>query len=244
MKWLTSEQVQSMLGMDWEELFHLECRGSLRGISPVAGSGEKLYRRDDVLTYLRGPAAEGSRPLLSPGSDLVHEFTDWAAEVDGSPVIRGVLLCGNVSKNGYAIPPTAFGGESGAKRLYENKLVFMDHDLNRPLSRSTRDLAGVVRDVSLRFGMPRGNIDAEGYPAGPALLALARRRPRGVGLSHVAGYRRSIDKKTVEAITEVFSVDVVIRPATTDSFFESEARGDFDAEQVFERDDLFVTSKC
>jgi hypothetical protein len=235
-----------MLGMDWQELFKLDKDrgGPLPSICPIAGSSEKWYYREAVLDYLRGghAAAEGSRPLLSPGSDLVQEFTDWAGEVDGS-VIRGVLLCGNRSKNGYEIPPSAFGGESGVKWLYEGKLVFMDHNSDKPLDRSTRDLAGVVRDVALKFGKPRANIDTEGYPAGEALLALAKRRPRGVGLSHVAGYRRSRDKKTVEAITEVFSVDVVIRPATTDSFFESEAPGEFDAKQVLERDDLFVAPK-
>lgn len=144
-----------------------------------------------------------------------------AITADDSPIIKNVLLCGNSSRNGYSIPATAFGGESRAKQLYEGKPVFLDHaPRGRELARSVREMAGVVTNVRFSEGKPYGDIDTEAYPSGGELLSLARKRPRGIGMSHIAEYTMSRDRKCVQRVDDVVSVDVVFRPATTNTFFE------------------------
>lgn len=157
---------------------------------------------------------------MSESRFTMDTLVDFEAQADDSPVIRNVLLCGNSSRNGYEIPPSAFGGDEGVKRLYESRLCFIDHATPNPLNRSTRDLAGTVMNARLVNGRAYGDIDCEAAPAGPLLLDLARKRIPGIGLSHAASYRRSADGRTVLEITAVYSVDVVVRPATTNSFYE------------------------
>lgn len=149
---------------------------------------------------------------------------DQEATLDDSEVISNVLLCGNSSRNGYDIPPSAFGSEDRVKTLYEGKLVFLDHasDPRKPLARSVKDIAGVVRNTRLKNGRPYGDIDTSGTASGPLLLSLARKRLRDVGMSHSAAYVKSPGGKTVQEVCEVFSVDAVVRPATTKTFHERE----------------------
>ncbi|QDT55696.1 hypothetical protein Pan44_37420 [Caulifigura coniformis] len=145
--------------------------------------------------------------------------------------IKNVLLCGLHSLNGRAIPASAFGGAERARKLYEGTHVYLDHDLGAGLSRKVQELAGVVENVRVdHLGRPRGDIRLNGNKAGDELRELVAfsvkaekhgARLKDVGMSHVARYTfSSFDSSTVQSVDEVFSVDVVIRPATTQGFHE------------------------
>lgn len=174
---------------------------------------------------------------MADGEGLLYGESCFAEAVtaEDSPVIKNVLLCGNSSRNGYSIPATAFGGESRAKQLYEGKPVFLDHaPRGRELARSVREMAGVVTNVRFAEGKPYGDIDTESYPSGQELLSLARKRPRGIGMSHIAEYSMSRDRKSVQRVDDVVSVDVVFRPATTSTFFERTEESQVDLETLKE----------
>lgn len=150
-------------------------------------------------------------------------FHEAVVEDDG--VIKNVLLCGNASRNGRKIPPTAFGD---AVALYEGVPVFMDHeyDPEKMANRGVRELAGVVHNVRMKDGKPYGDIDTKDYKEGEYLLKLAR-KPQGhktrIGFSHTAAYKFKDKARTdVERVERVFSVDCVLNPATTNTFHEQE----------------------
>lgn len=152
--------------------------------------------------------------------------TEWAKEatVGDDGMVRNVALCGKVSKNGYQFSETAWGDAARAKSLYEGRPVFIDHpqDRNRALSRSSRDLAGSVRNVVMREGRPYGDVEVLPTDSGRLFSQLAKSRPPNVGMSHVATYRFDNNRKVVESIDSVVSVDVVVFPATTRSFSEQD----------------------
>lgn len=81
----------------------------------------------------------------------------------------------------------------------------------------------------MESGRPRGDLLLSENAAGielKRLYELGQRaakvggKLKNVGMSHVASYRFSKDRKTVESVSEVYSVDLVIRPATTKTLFE------------------------
>jgi len=157
--------------------------------------------------------------------------------------IRNVLLCGTTSRNGYDIPPSAFGDYERVRSLYEGRPVYANHpdaeavrgsrsSHNVLAKRSIQDLAGKIVNVRLEGGRPRGDIETRGCPQGPLVLGLASADIRGVGLSHVAFYslRESASKPSVEIVKEVVSVDVVCGPATTNTFHESTKKGNSEME--------------
>jgi hypothetical protein len=155
-------------------------------------------------------------------------YENWASESTvENKVIKNVLLCGNLSKNGYPIPPSAFGDDSKTKALYENKLVFVNH-LKDPskssvMNRSIEDSAGYIRNVRKVNGKPYGDIYTEGMPKGEMVLNLAANKVPGVGMSHCGSYRWNKNTELgtyVESVEEIFTVDVVMNPATTKTFFE------------------------
>jgi len=186
------------------------------------------------------------------------QFEGFLAEssIDGegrkAGAIRNVLLCGLKSLNGRTFAVSAF---TNAKALYENVHVYLNHCPEKQLSRDVRDLAGIVENVRLdSLGRPRGDVRLNRNKAGTELLALYEFSQRAekhgaklkdVGFSHVATYVFSpLDRSVVEGISHVYSCDVVIRPATTSSFQESEKQimdADFNPSQALERlgsDDL------
>lgn len=157
-------------------------------------------------------------------SNQTTDYVEWSsesvtAEDKQGRLIRNVLLCGNKSRNGYAIPERAW---KDAKALYEGKSVFIDHNMETPTARSVRDLAGHVENVRMADGRPRGDIRCLPNSNGDSVLVLAESKHRGLGMSHVARYKFSKDRTTVESVDEVFSVDVVCGPATTNTFTENE----------------------
>lgn len=154
-------------------------------------------------------------------SKTFSEFEPWCQEAtisaESPRLIRNVVLCGNKSRNGYEIPESAFS--KGAQLLYEGKPVFIDHSEN-PINRKVRDLAGCVLNVRMENGRPRGDIECEETDAGDTLLKLARRPRKGLGMSHVAHYKFNKGRTQVESVEDVLSVDVVVNPATTNTFNE------------------------
>lgn len=166
---------------------------------------------------------------------------EWCQEADFSEqgVIKDVLLCGNKSRNGYGIPAKAFGSEDRTKELYEGKMIFFNHDTQRPTARDVHmSFAGVVRNVRLKDGRPRGDIDTRRAPAGNALWEISQISPppAGLGLSHTAQYRFDAKRESVEEVAQVVSVDVVMMPATTKTFYES-TNVDFETELKIVRDE-------
>lgn len=153
-------------------------------------------------------------------------FEGWSQEsVIEDTLIKNVLLCGNLSKNGYPIPPSAFGNEQKVQSLYENKLVYINHvtDPNptKVYSRSLEDIGGYIKNVRFVDGKPRGDIQTEGCPKGSIALSLAKSKVPNIGMSHVGKYRFSDNAELgVESVEEILSVDVVSNPATTKSFYE------------------------
>lgn len=143
-------------------------------------------------------------------------------------IIRGVVICGNESKNGYEYPPNCFGTSERAKALYEGKPICIDHKMdpknpNMPAPRDVRDVAGWITNVRMENGRPVGDIEVEkNINCGVDLMGLAEKRRPGIGLSHVAICKMSSNKKTALAVEHVVTVDVVVSPATTKTFFEQE----------------------
>jgi hypothetical protein len=216
-QYISAADAALVIGTSESQLFLLS--SAVGGPIECIGEGSgRAYLRTSVENYR---SSEAAAPLaetwLEPFADGCFSESEFP---DDSHVIRNVLLCGNKSRNGYDIPPSAFGGEANAKKLYTDMPVFLDHERGKEFSRSVRDMGGTIKNVRMIHGQPRGDIDTESCPAGPALMALARKRTPFVGLSHIAAYRWSPDKKTVVKVEHVVSVDVVFRPATTSGFHE------------------------
>jgi len=157
-------------------------------------------------------------------SRLREQVADWraVAEFDQpARLLRNIALSGCESKNGYRYSEAAL---RRAARLYDQKPVFLDH-AGQPVEttmRSTRDLVGSIVNPRFDAGRLRGDVRVLETESGRTFLALVEGNTPGVGMSHVVLAQRSIDGATVERIEDVISVDVVVRPATTSTFRESE----------------------
>ena len=168
-------------------------------------------------------------------SEEDQSFQSFEAVVidDEAKFIRNVVLCGNESKNGYSYPATCFKSLDHVVSLYEGRPVCINHNLNNPGVRDVRDIAGFIRNVRFEAGKPMGDIEVESaIDCGVDLMALAKKGRRGIGMSHTARCKMSRDKKTVELVEAVITVDVVVNPATTTTFFEQEQEQDMELEQL------------
>ena len=153
----------------------------------------------------------------------------WVTESqvdEATGVIRNVPLCGNVSKNGYDIPPSAFGSDAKVQALYEGKPVCLNHRQGAAKQRDLEELAAYARNTRFVNGRPWGDLHTEGCPKGAILLGLAKGKVPNVGLSHSAIYRFNKGRTSVESVETVFTVDAVLYPATTKSFTEQDSGGD------------------
>jgi hypothetical protein len=170
---------------------------------------------------VEGPSMRRTRMAVSR---LREQVADWkaVAEFDqSSRVFRNIALSGTDSKNGYRYSEQAL---RRAARLYDQKPVFLDH-AEKPTeaaARSTRDLVGSIVNPRFEEGRLRGDVRVLDTDSGRTFLALAEGNTPGVGMSHVVLAQRSVDGGIVERIEDVISVDVVVRPATTSTFRESE----------------------
>lgn len=148
------------------------------------------------------------------------EHTTWASEsIDKEAgVIKGVKIVGTQSKNGREYTPKVL---EEAKGKYEGLGINLDHQRG---NRRVSDGFGRLRSVELREDGLYGDLEyLKSHPFADQFVESAERMPEQVGLSHAAEGRTSQqgDKVVVEAIEEVYSVDVVRYPATTKGLFES-----------------------
>lgn len=141
-------------------------------------------------------------------------------------VIKNVLLCGNVSQNGYEIPAEAFQSEQHVQKLYSDVPVYLNHcERGKELNRDLKDATGIVRNPRFVEGRPYGDIECYENSNGDTLLALAKAKPKRIGLSHIAAYEPgdALKRRKTRKVTKVVhveSVDVVSNPATTQNFHE------------------------
>ena len=164
------------------------------------------------------PSEERDVPLFEAAS------FDSSRKVDADAgVIRGVRVLGASSKNGRTY--TA-GAMKQAAALYEGVEVCVDHDKANPTrERSVRESFGELRSVELREGAIYADLHfVKSHPLAAQVCESAERFPARIGLSHnaVGSVVRRDGGETVTEITRVRSVDLVTRPATNRTMFESE----------------------
>lgn len=159
---------------------------------------------------------------------FAEAWAEGRASEDGSE-LRGILLCGQKSLNGYEFAPNAWGANTeSVGKTYNGVPVYLDHDTEKGLNRGVRDLAGVVQNARLENGLPRGDVLLAGTSAGKELKSLFEFSKKagglkGLGMSHCASYRfADKSRKHVEAVEKVYSVDCVCRPASTKTFSEGD----------------------
>lgn len=143
-------------------------------------------------------------------------------------IIHGVKVLGVHSRNkgGYDYSPQAL---QQAATLYEGVKVNTDHpERTKPnATRSIQEGIGWLRNCKV--------VEGEGVYAdlhvikshafAPVLFEVAERNPTQLGLSHNADGRTVSrgGKRIIESVETVRSVDLVGKPATNESLFESEA---------------------
>lgn len=156
--------------------------------------------------------------------DVITESLEWEIVSEGQDpsIIPGVLLCGPESKNGRKYRPESFGGVDKVAEAYEGKPVYYNHenDQQRARNRDVQQIAGVVK--SARWVEGKGVVGSiHVLDENERLMKLYRLRAKGIGMSHTV--MAEVDSKSkVARVQEVISVDVVVNPATTQTFVEQE----------------------
>lgn len=151
------------------------------------------------------------------------ERTMTRGEVDrAAGVIRGVKLLGQKSRNKRRYTADAMA-EATAK--YEGVKVYMGHPEPGSIGeeRQWRDWAGVVENARFERGAIFGDIRLrKKSPHYEEILEAAEEFGRQFGMSHVADGKVTNyhGEEVIESISEVFSVDLVLDPATTAGLFE------------------------
>ena len=158
---------------------------------------------------------------MAPESFRVTEDTLQPASVDRvGGILRGVRVCGLVSKNGRRYKAEAL---RNAVPLYEGCNVGIDH-ANGSEPRSYTSRFGVLRNV--RFVANDGLRADLHFPPSHQLAEqvcfdAAHAAPCGLSHDVDATTSRAADGTvSIDAIRSVRSVDIVSRPATCNSFFE------------------------
>ena len=155
---------------------------------------------------------------------LTESVYSPSAKVDrANKVIRHVKILGKDSRNQREYTPEA---RAEAAAHYEGMSVNLNHPSKEQIkkSRGIEEKWGWLENVSNEADGVYGDLhylDRHQYT--PQLLELAERNPKQFGLSHnadCAGHRVG-RKEVIESVEKVRSVDVVQRPATTNSLFES-----------------------
>ena len=116
-----------------------------------------------------------------------------------------------------------------AAALYEGAKVYANHVEGDGVTRDVDTLRGVIRSPRVSEGKIRGDLHVLSGDSGDRIIDLARDHPdTAFGLSHdVEGHGFMEDERLiVESLETVHSVDIVDRPATNRSLFESRIVGD------------------
>ena len=184
-------------------------------------------------------------------TEVLHEsfegspFTE--SHISGN-VIHNVKLLGSVSRNKRTYSEQAM---KDAVRLYENAPAFFDHPTKSELRerdgvRSVRDLAGKILNPRRLTGEIRGDIQMIDVPENGSvnpktfLTALVEQMPDMAGFSHRAQgtIKKGSDGDVVEGLTDVFALELVTEPATSNGLFESLERTRDPQETEMEMKDL------
>jgi len=201
--------------------------------------GYKYGESGKCHTYTRGDEASMKAAkdkaikqgqAMSGGGKLEewHSFVEFTSnrgvtmKVDReNNVVHGVKVLGLNSKNGRNYSKRAVEAAAG---MYEGANVNIDHPRQPNEPRSYASRFGKLRNVSVREDGLYGDLVYNPKHAVAEQFAWdAEHSPESVGMSHnvMGTSKKSGGKETVEAITNVISVDVVADPATTQSLFES-----------------------
>lgn len=139
-------------------------------------------------------------------------------------VIRGVKILGLQSTNGGRYLPEAV---RSARGLYEGAAVMVNHPGRPNEERKVEHQIGWLENVRVVESQGlRGDFHVvKSHPMANVVFELAERRPDKLGFSHNAVCLESSrsGESVYEAIRQVRSVDLVCRPATAKSIFESVA---------------------
>lgn len=144
---------------------------------------------------------------------------DCGAVDDDAPVIRGVKLLGEESRNNRVYLP-----ESVSPSQYEGRVINLNHPDGPNKQRNVQDRFGWIESAKKDGKDWRGDIHYNpAHPFAPTFKWIAKNKPDLIGLSHDAvGTGHTKDGKfIVEKVVEVKSVDLVADPATTKGLFES-----------------------
>lgn len=140
-------------------------------------------------------------------------------------IVHGVRILGKVSLNGRTYSDDAM---RQAATMYDGIGVNIDHPARSEpgAERLVRDGAGWLEAVRVEPDGVYGDLHLlKTHAISPMIIETAQRRPDRFGLSHNASgsVAERSGKRVVESIESVRSVDVVQRPATNKSLFESES---------------------
>ena len=157
-----------------------------------------------------------------------HRFTERAVAPIGrvdkaAGVIHDVRIIGTKSRNRRTYTHDALQTAVGK---YEGVHVNVNHPKSSELNedRQFDDWAGVLRNVAYRDGALYGDLHLRRASRWfDQIVEAATEFPNSFGLSHVADGDSRFDRgeEIVESIDNVFSVDIVLAPATNKGLFES-----------------------
>lgn len=186
----------------------------------------------------------GTTAFTSEVTFLEAQFSD----VDGPPLIKNVVLLGNQSVDAGGKVKRRYTTECmrNAVPLYEGVRAFVNHPNENELrsgNRDVRDLAGQFVRVRFVESELKIRADFEGLPNDPAsakFINIAKNMPGIAGCSqHAEGRARQENGiQIMESIERVNSVDLVCRPATTASLFESVNKDNDNGDIVMEYKDI------
>lgn len=152
------------------------------------------------------------------------------AKVDEAKgTIEGIVLLGPNSKNvGKGGKPRRYSEAAmkDAVSRYEGRPLFKDHDVESTTGvRSVDSQLGVIKNARFEDGKIKGDAVISAKESWFLKDAASPELSKSMGFSHDAmiDTREGSDFEEVVAIGEVFSVDLVTRPATTKGVFESVA---------------------
>jgi hypothetical protein len=182
-----------------------------------------------ALKTYRRPAAKAATASTRTITEFVGLFEGTAQpQIDrANGVIRNVKILGKESKNDGGKRVYSDEAMDDAARLYENIPVNFDHPAVQEANRDRTFGEGVgwLKNVSRNGDSVRGDLHVlKSHPHAEMLFEAAERNPAHCGLSHNAqgDCERTVDgMNVVRKIHSARSVDVVRRPATNETLFES-----------------------
>lgn len=162
-----------------------------------------------------------------------NHLIEEAIKIEGN-ILRNVLICGSISKNGRKYSENVL---RNLAEKYKGVAVYADHSEGAP---TLEKRVGTVLEARYTNNQVRGDIELiANNPLTPMVLEVASKETPRIGLSHkITG---KTHKGVVESVDQVLSVDVVSDPATTSTFFEQYNDEQDEFEALIERLDGLET---